>query len=251
MAGPPKIPITGFATPQSIRRALNVGGITFVPVDPRDKLCFIYSVGMHQQGLPELFAIDVPRAMVQKATYLLGLLVEAVKNPNKAFHGYKFESENLWLETLHVTKESQRKRIIRSMGHVTSTKARIIMVKPLWDVWETTAPPTIKQETILGKWRQYREEHPQEPSSYEMPRCYHLQQALRGSDWKLPLTSKQIKYVENNKQYMMQTAFSELCFPNIQKGEAFLEDVAANIHMAPERYPLGVKVAQGNYTWEI
>lgn len=235
---------------EGMQKTAVAGNVTLVPIcDPGDPLCFVYSRGLHNEDLPELFAIDIPIDMMDKIMRLMGMLIGNCRIPGKVFDGYKVEAENVWMETLDVTDEAQHRNIIRSMGLV-NISARIRMVKPLWDTWETMPAPTIRQERILGKWRQYREDHP--PRSRHEPKSALLERALLDdSEWQLYLTPKQIKHVNENRDYMVKMGLTELCFPDMDKAEAFLQDVSENIHLAPQRYRRGIKVAQGNYTWDI
>lgn len=65
------------------------------------------------------------------------------------------------------------------------------------------------------------------------------------------LFDSQANHVKENKDYMVCIGLTELCFPPMDKAAAFLQDVSDNLRLAPERYRTGIKVAQGNYTWEV
>lgn len=214
-------------------------------MEPGDKLCLFYSRNLHDEGLPELYAFDVPISLKEKIVYLLSMVVEECRIPGKVFHGYKVKVDNYWLMTLDVQKESHRQKFAPYMLPWTDPSVRIRLVKPLWDNWETIPAPDIRQEEILGRWRQYRIDNP--------PMSAQLERALLSSErtWELYLTPKQIKYVDENWDYMLRMGLTELCSPPMDKAAAFLNDVAENLLLAGQRYPHGIKVAQGNYTWDI
>jgi len=231
-------------------RVLDLPGnaVVLVPImDPDDKLCFVYTRGLHSKGIPELFAIDIPVGMLGKVEELMTAVIKKSRTfPDKNFHGDKVGCENLCGVTFDVKKEYHRRQIIRSMGFC-DISAKIRMVKPIFDVWETMAPPTFREEKILAKWRRYREANGPSGSAV-------LEQALLSTSrtWELcELSSKQIKQVNENWPRFLRLGLGELCMPPLDKAEPFIKDVAANIHLAPQRYRLGTKVAQGNYTWDI
>lgn len=47
---------------------------------------------------------------------------------------------------------------------------------------------------------------------------------------------------DENRDYMVRLGLTELCFHDMHKASAFLEDVSENIHFAPQRYRHGQKV---------
>lgn len=225
--------------------------VVVVPVmDRGDKLCFVYTKGLHEHGQPELFAIDVPYEKLDAAMFLLrcisGLCCD---EPERVFDGYKTEADDLWAVVIDVKDEKHRKSIIESMGHC-SLSAKIRLVKTIFDDWERLREATVRQERILAKWRHFRV-----TQGIRGPEA--LEQALlkgpspRGWETLCDLTRKEIKLVHENWDYMLRMGLASLCRYPRDRMDAFVEDVAKSIHEAPRRYKRGNKVAQGNYTWKV
>ena len=231
-----------------------------VPVmDPGDPLAFVYTSGfLHLKGRPELLAVDVPANKVQAVSRLLIWLAEASAFRGKCFHGYKGGVDGYSATTLHPQNERQRKALIKRMGLCDLT-ARVCLVKPSFDEWQELASPpkskTIQVETILGKWRSYRMHHdPSGDTSIALERI--LQNFDESDEWQMAtfpfkLTTKEIKLVSKHKDVILKLALAELCLPDMAKADAYVEQVAKDIHLAPQRYKRGMKVAPGNYTWEF
>lgn len=231
------------------------GNFVVIPVaDPGDPLCFMYTRGLHHFNRPELLAVDVPVKLLPEIRYILGSI--AVKSRDegekKIFHGYKTELSGLWATTLVVTKESLRRQIIKSMG-TCNRSAKICLVKPLFDDWKPIPPvpkgKVHRQEAILSKWKTWR--NAQGPPDESVTR--KLENALLDPNrgWELcgDLTSREITLVRKHWDHFVRAGLAGLCFP--PPADAYLKTVAANIHLAPQRYRRGMKVAPGHFTWDI
>jgi len=219
-------------------------------INQGDKLCFLYTKGLHEHGQPELFAIDVPNEKLETVMSLLrGLSGRCRDEPEIIFDGNKAQWDDMWGLIIDVKDERHRKSIIQSMGNC-DLSSKIRMVKPVFDDWEFVLEPTGREEKVLAKWRHFRESQ-----GSRGPEA--LEQALlkgpspRGWETLCNLTRKEIKLVHEDWDYMLRLGLASLCSHPQDRMEAFVEDVAKSIHLAPRRYKRGIKVAQGHYTWKL
>jgi hypothetical protein len=240
--------------------------VNVVPIyDPGDDLCFVFTVGLHKQNLPELLLVDVPVSKLNEFHPLIVGLIDMVKS-GKGHHGYKLswceaEDSAEWyrVTTLHVMDPQDRENIIQSMGCF-KTDADIILVKPIFDEWETaTGPPPDGnidiQKAIFCKWRAQRNADALTlgGNTFDMDSVTNnAPEYLRSStNWDRDLSRAEVSYVRNHWDYMIRKGLAELC--PIPKGPAdsYTREVAEKLCEAPSRYNHGIKVVDGTYTWEI
>jgi len=89
--------------------------------DPGDEVGWMYTVGLHKQGKPELYAADVPRWMIDSAAGALNYFAEC------GLPGEAFQSSGLGLTTKELA--SPGKLLADKMCHC-DPRARVIQLTP-------------------------------------------------------------------------------------------------------------------------
>ena len=235
-----------------------------VPVmDPGDPLGFVYTKGLHElHGLPELLAMDIPAEKMVLVQYLVHELAFqfqtfTAKNLHKFYHKYRIEMQGIWMTALHPQTEKQLRVFRNNMGTIHS-RANVIAIKPVFDKWECepSVPASLKRhepqiETVLAKWRQYREDHAPDSDALEQDivskEDLATECAARGL-WSEKETA--LFRGETEASYLRRLGYLELCAPDTVGCGLFLDDVASNLHRAPDLYKHGEKVARGKYMWK-
>jgi MYND finger len=215
-------------------------------LNPGHKLCYIYTHGEHSKGRPELLAVDVPvqkRLAVEKI--LMGL--SGNSSQGKVRDCFKAEFYGYHVIILDVTHEHHRKALVKCMER-SSPSQKIFLVKPFFDEWEQTLPvPGDKidlQQAIIGKWYAWFFAH--EDSALALELVFRS-----GKCWECDLTAKEVKFVRNNWEHTVREAVGEYFGLPHYAAADYIETVAMNLRLASQRYQEGIKVADGNYTWDF
>jgi hypothetical protein len=238
-----------------------------------DPLCIIYTKGLFEKhGLPELLVIDVPVDRMQEMAYFvthMAAYLPEKAQAGKMYHGYKLEFEGIESFAVHAQSDRQREAFIGQMG-MCNTHAQVIVLMPALGAWETEAPAlprdlkgkTHHVQSVITKWRQYRQmeytitrfsfgELKKVPKAESLLRDILSGNVADASSALVPnWTEQDAVLVRENTDYLRQFALLELCCPDLVRLGLFLDEVASNLWLAPERYSRGEKVSQGNYRWE-